>query len=72
MDARLRAMVENADKNQVITDKMIIDTFSYNRLMYKTPNGFGYDLYDIPLEWLLNDNISISLKEIIFESKFIY
>lgn len=35
---------------KVITDKMIIDTFAYNRLMYKTSNGFEYDLYNIPLD----------------------
>ena len=35
---------------QVISDKMIIDTFSYNRLMYKTSNGLEYDLYNIPLD----------------------
>ena len=34
----------------VIIDKMIIDTFSYNRLMYKTSNGLEYDLYNIPLD----------------------
>ena len=41
---------------KVITDKMIIDTFSYNRLMYKTSNGLEYDLYNIPLD-IFNEKI---------------
>ena len=34
----------------LLRDKMIIDSYSYNRLFYPTASGnpFGFDLYDIP------------------------
>ena len=32
----------------VITDRMLIDTYDYNRLTYRTPEGYRYDLYHIP------------------------
>ena len=46
---------------KVITDKMIIDTFAYNRLMYKTSNGLEYDLYNVPL-----DIFDKKIKKVIF------
>lgn len=58
---------------KILKDNMLIDTHTYNRLLYKTTNGYRWDFFDIEVN-LFEDTIDEVYNEVIkpFETSCLY